>query len=42
VRLRHIEIRSLLHEIKNLWIKHWEEEEKTVELDIEPVLSSKE
>ena len=36
------EIRSLLKETKNLWIKHREEEEKTVELDIEPLLSSKE
>ena len=36
------EIRSLLQETKDLWVKHREEEEKTVELDIEPVLSSKE
>ena len=36
------EIRSLLHVTKDLWVKHREEEEQTVELDLEPVLSSKE
>ena len=36
------EIRELLKETKDLWVEHREEEEKTVELDIEPVLSSKE
>ena len=36
------EIRSLLQDTKDLWVKHREEEEQTVELDLEPVLSSKE
>ena len=36
------EIRSLLQDTKDLWLKHREEKEKTVELDIEPALSSKE
>ena len=36
------EIRELLKETKDLWVEHRDEEEKTVELDIEPVLSSKE
>ena len=36
------EIRSLLRDTKDLWVKHRQEEEKTVELDLEPVLSSKE
>ena len=36
------EIRELLKETKDLWVEHREEEEKTVELDIEPVFSSKE
>ena len=36
------EIRDLLDETKNLWVRHREEEEKTVELDLEPVFSSKE
>ena len=36
------EIRSLLQGTKDLWVKHREEEEQTVELDLEPVLSSKE
>ena len=36
------EIRELLKETKDLWVEHSDEEEKTVELDIEPVLSSKE
>ena len=36
------EIRSLLQDTKDLWVEHRDEEEKTVELDIEPMLSSKE
>ena len=36
------ELRDLLQETKDLWVEHRDEEEKTVELDIEPVLSSKE
>ena len=36
------EIRELLKETKDLWVEHRDEEEKTVELDIEPMLSSKE
>ena len=36
------EIRSLLKETKNLWVKHRNEEEETVELNLEPTLSSKE
>ena len=36
------EIRSLLQDTKDLWGKHREEEEQTVELDLEPVLSLKE
>ena len=36
------EMRSLLQDTKDLWVKHREEEEQTVELDLEPVLSSKE
>ena len=36
------EIRELLQKTKDLWEEHKEEEEKTVELDIEPALSSKE
>ena len=36
------EIQSLLKETKALWIKHRDEEEQIVELDMEPILSTKE
>mgnify|MGYP001313873413 CR=1 FL=1 len=36
------ELRDLLQETKDLWVEHREEEEKTVELDLEPLFSSKE
>ena len=36
------EIQSLLKETKDLWIKHRNEEEQIVELDMEPILSTKE
>ena len=36
------ELRDLLQETKDLWVDHREEEEKTVELDLEPLFSSKE
>ena len=38
----YLEIRSLLQDTKDLWVKHREEEEQNVELDLEPVLSEKE
>ena len=36
------EIRNLLQEMKGLWIEHRDEEEGIVELDMEPLISSKE